>query len=226
MKKTFRNMMFVMAAVALSAGFVGCKDDDDNKTADNGNTNAAEVAFKTIAEQYVNNTVIYTYKQLAANAEQLVLNLQALQQAKTQANLDQVVSNILSARQWWERSEAFLFGPATTFGIDPHIDSWPLDQDRLDALMANPSMLDQLQGENGDLAANSLEATLSGFHGLEYVLFQGGAAKDLGAITPDMLTYAVAVAGDLRNCCYRLAISWAGAAGVPQAYADKMQQAE
>ena len=223
MKKTFRNMMFLVAAVALSAGFAGCKDDED-KTADNGN--AAETTFKAIAEQYVNNTVVYTYKQLASNAEQLVLNLEALQQAKTQSNLDNVVGNFLSARQWWERSEAFLFGPATSFGIDPHIDSWPLDQDRFDALMSNANMLEQLDGEDGDIAANGLEATLLGFHGLEYVLFKNGAAKDVSTITDDMLTYAVAVAGDLRNCCYRLAISWAGEDDVPAAYAEKMEEAE
>ena len=31
----------------------------------------------------------------------------------------------------WEQSEAFLYGAATAYGIDPHIDSWPLDKDKL-----------------------------------------------------------------------------------------------
>ena len=28
----------------------------------------------------------------------------------------------------WEQSEAFLFGPVDILGLDPNMDSWPLDQ--------------------------------------------------------------------------------------------------
>lgn len=224
MKKTFRNMMLVVAALTTTMVFTGCKDDDDNNNASNGNS--TEVEYKAMAEQYVNKTVIYTYKQLAEKTEQLAADLETLKDSKTQANLNKVCATFLDAREWWEKSEAFLFGAATSFGIDPHIDSWPLDATRFDALMSNANQLEQLDGDDGDIVANGLEATLLGFHGLEYVLFANGAAKQVSAITDNQLIYAVAVAGDLRNCCYRLAVSWAGEDNVPARYVEKMEEAE
>ncbi|MBR1517074.1 MAG: peptidase M75 [Bacteroidales bacterium] len=223
MKKKLRNLMLIAAAMTCTVAFTSCKDDDDDKSVNN---DSAEAEYKMLAEQYVNNTVVYTYKQLAAQTEQLATQLATLQESKTQANLEQVCTTFLEAREWWEKSEAFLFGPATSFGIDPHIDSWPLDATRFDALMSNANQLEQLGGEDGDLVANGLEATLLGFHGLEYVLFADGAAKQVSAITDNQLIYAVAVAGDLRNCCYRLAISWAGEDNVPTHYVEKMEEAE
>lgn len=223
MKKTFRNTMLVVAALASTVAFTGCKDDDKDT---NTNTDNTEAEYKVLAEQYVNNTVIYTYKQLAEQTEQLATEIETLKTAKTQANLERVCATFLTAREWWEKSEAFLFGPATSFGIDPHIDSWPLDATRFDALMSNANQLEQLDGEDGDIVANGLEATLLGFHGLEYVLFANGSAKQVNAITDNQLVYAAAVAGDLRNCCYRLAVSWAGEDGVPAHYVEKMEEAE
>ena len=34
----------------------------------------------------------------------------------------------ITAREPWEESEAFLFGPVDELGLDPNMDSWPLDQ--------------------------------------------------------------------------------------------------
>ena len=40
-----------------------------------------------------------------------------------------------AARQDWEWSEAFLFGPAGDFALDPHTDTWPFDKTAFDAYM-------------------------------------------------------------------------------------------
>ena len=48
----------------------------------------------------------------------------------------------LEARAWWEKSEAFLYGAATDFGIDPHIDSWPLDLDGLQTALKNTEQVE------------------------------------------------------------------------------------
>ena len=39
------------------------------------------------------------------------------------------------ARQDWEWSEAFLFGPAGDYGLDPHTDTWPFDRVQFDKYM-------------------------------------------------------------------------------------------
>ena len=37
----------------------------------------------------------------------------------------------IEAREPWETSEAFLFGPVADLGLDPNMDSWPLDVDAI-----------------------------------------------------------------------------------------------
>lgn len=223
MKKLFRNAMFALASVMmLSLTACGDKDNDNDTT-----TSADEpAAYQTIADQFVNGTVIPTYTKLAANTEQLVEDLQTLQNDKTQANLDKATVTFLAARQWWERSEAFLFGPANDFGIDPHIDSWPLDEDGFNTMMANDAQMAQLAGEEGDsYAGEYLGNALLGFHGIEYILFTDGHAKNVADISDKELIYAIAVAGDLRNRCYQLEVSWAGD-DAPAAHVAKVEELE
>ena len=80
--------------------------------------------YQAIADQFTKNTVIVTYTGLADQTEALVEKLKALKTEKTDDNVKSVCETFLNARAWWEKSEAFLFGAASDFGIDPHIDSW------------------------------------------------------------------------------------------------------
>lgn len=166
-----RNLIVFFAVVAALAS---CEqaDPEDNTLKDQ--------AFKTIAENFINNTLAPTYSALAAESDKLVVELQNLEADRTQANLETVCATFLEARKRWEMSEAFLFGAATVCGIDPHIDSWPLDEDGYKSLMASPSMLSNLKGEGGAAwAGDNLGNGLLGFHGMEYILFSDGKAKDV-----------------------------------------------
>ena len=42
-------------------------------------------------------------------------------------------------------------GAATDFGIDPHIDSWPLDLDGLQTALKNTEQVEAMGGEDGDI---------------------------------------------------------------------------
>lgn len=164
-----------------------------------------------ILEQYVNHTIAPTYTNLANYSEQLVTELQAFRNSRSQSDLNKACETFLSARAWWEKSEAFLFGAASDFGIDPHIDSWPLDEDAFNNLMSSPNMIAALGGEDGDVVAGEqLGNSLLGFHGIEYILFRNGQVRSASEITDMQITYAVAVAGDLRNRCFQLEVSWIG----------------
>lgn len=164
-----------------------------------------------ILEQYVNHTIAPTYTNLANYSEQLVTELQAFRNSRSQSDLNKACETFLSARAWWEKSEAFLFGAASDFGIDPHIDSWPLDEDAFNNLMNSPNMIAALGGEDGDVVAGEqLGNSLLGFHGIEYILFRNGQVRSASDITDMQITYAVAVAGDLRNRCFQLEVSWIG----------------
>ena len=176
-------------------------------------------------KQYLNHTIYPTYAKLASETDKLVENLEALKANKTQANVDAATVTFLEARAWWEKSEAFLFGAAGDFGIDPHIDSWPLDEDAFNNLMASPNMIAALANdEDGMVAGEQLGNALLGFHGIEYILFREGQPRNVNDITDDMITYVVAVSRDLRNRCVQLEVSWNTDA--PQAHKDLMEQLE
>ena len=218
MKLKFKHTMMTFAAVALLAATVGCKKD---KVSDD------DAAMAEIAEQYVKSTVIPTYTNLASFTEQLAIDLQTLKNNKTQENLENACQSFLTAREWWEKSEAFLYGAASDYGIDPHIDSWPLDEDAFNIMMTNDAQISAMDSEDGDAyAGDHLGNALLGFHGIEYILFSNGAPKSIANISDKELIYATAVAGDLRNRCFQLEVSWAGADNAPASHVEKLDDME
>jgi len=220
MKKLFKSAALIAASVLLAVGFSSCNKDPQDTTEE------ANMATKdAIIKQYLNHTVYPCYTNLANESDQLVEKLEVLKANKTQDNVDRAATCFLQARHWWEMSEAFLFGAASDFGIDPHIDSWPLDEDAFNNLMGSPNMIAALAtDEDGMVAGEQLGNALLGFHGIEYILFRDGAARPVDEITDDMVTYAVAVSRDLRNRCFQLEVSWNTDA--PQAHKALMEELE
>ena len=220
MKKLFKSAAIVAASLLLTVNFSSCNKDPQPTTEE---TNKAQK--EAIVKQYLNHTVYPTYAQLAEKTAALVGNLETLKGSMTQANVNAATATFLEARKWWEMSEAFLFGAASDFGIDPHIDSWPLDEDAFNNLMASPNMIAMLANdEDGMVAGEQLGNALLGFHGIEHILFREGQPRNVADITDDMMTYAVAVSRDLRNRCFQLEVSWN--ANAPQAHKDLMEELE
>lgn len=202
-KKIYHKLAVALMAVALLCSLGSCTDETKEDT--------HAVLKQNILKQYVAHVITPTYSQLASHAEQLVEDLQALRQQPTDAHVQAACATFLEARACWEKSEAFLFGPASDFGIDPHIDSWPLDEDAFNIMMANDAQINAMDNDEGDVyAGDHLGNSLLGFHGLEYILFENGSPKPAASISDKELVYAIAVAGDLRNHCYQLEVSWMG----------------
>ena len=220
MNKTSKFLALIIVSALFAVSFTSCnKDPQDNTEEVNKATKEA------IVEQYLNHTVYPTYTNLAKEADRLVENLEALKANKTQANLNVATATFIEARHWWEMSEAFLFGAASDFGIDPHIDSWPLDEDAFNNLMGSPNMIAMLAtDEDGTVAGEQLGNALLGFHGIEYILFRNGEPRNVNEITDDMLVYVVAVSRDLRNRCFQLEVSWN--ANAPQDHKALMEELE
>ena len=207
----------VAALAVATLAFASCKDDNFEINDENA---------AAVAAQFVDHTVAPTYTALASKTELLADMLATLKQTPTNAGLQDACNVFLQAREQWEKSEAFLFGAAGDFGVDPHIDSWPLDETAFNTLMGNSSMLALLAGEDGDAQAGELLSNaLLGFHGLEYILFRDGQPKTVDQITAEQWTYVVAVAGDLRNRCYQLEVGWLGD-NAPAAHKAKLDDLE
>ena len=220
MKKLFKSVAVVAASILLTVNFSSCNKDPQDLNEETNNTQK-----EAIVKQYLNHTVYPTYANLANEADRLVENLEALKANKTQANVNAATATFIEACHWWEMSEAFLFGAASDFGIDPHIDSWPLDEDAFNNLMGSPNMIAMLAtDEDGTVAGEQLGNALLGFHGIEYILFRDGQPRIVDEIDDDMMTYVVAVSRDLRNRCFQLEVSWN--ADAPQAHKDLMEELE
>ncbi len=217
MKRSYMKLSAVAALAVATLAFASCKDDNFEINDENA---------AAVAAQFVDHTVAPTYTALASKTELLADMLATLKQTPTNAGLQDACNVFLQAREQWEKSEAFLFGAAGDFGVDPHIDSWPLDETAFNTLMGNSSMLALLAGEDGDAQAGELLSNaLLGFHGLEYILFRDGQPKTADQITADQWTYVVAVAGDLRNRCYQLEVGWLGD-NAPAAHKAKLDDLE
>lgn len=215
--KTITKTLFFVSIATMTMAFASCKDDP---------VEVSDEMAAEVAAQFVDHTVAPTYTVLAEKTELLASMLVTLKATPTNAGLQDACNVFLQAREQWEKSEAFLFGAAGDFGVDPHIDSWPLDETAFNTLMGNSAMLALLAGEDGDAAAGEmLSNALLGFHGLEYILFADGQPKTTDRISADQWTYVVAVAGDLRNRCYQLEVGWLGDAA-PAAHKAKLDDLE
>ena len=120
-----------------------------------------------------------------------------------QAALDQACADWKVARANWENTEAFLFGAADVYSIDPHTDTWPVATNDLADVLRDAQAMSNL--DNFIKTANS---GILGYHGLEYVLFRQGQPRKIDQITNLEYNYICAVAKDLYNATATLEAAW------------------
>jgi len=110
------------------------------------------------------------------------------------------------ARADWENTEAFLFGAADEYSIDPHTDTWPVDQAALANVLRDQSIMGDI-----DNKVKQLNSGLLGYHGIEYVLFRSGNPRKIRQLTDLEFKYVCAVAKDLYQATCVLQVTWEGA---------------
>ena len=215
MKKILKLALCAACITAMSA----CKGGSGTEV-----TSDKEEALQRAMTPYVNNTVIATYSAMAD--EGLMLLGQCGQiLAKVDAGEDysalmaEAGTTWRAMRKYWEQSEAFLYGPAAGHTIDPHIDSWPLDFNAMNALLHNEAQMAQIEAEGGAYVGDKLGYALKGFHAAEYLLFesveQGGRAIGTGKTHAANLTrpeavYLLGIVEDLAQQSILLEYAWAG----------------
>ena len=185
-----------------------------NKTISNAQlTTDQETFLRNVLSNLTKEVIIPTYTQLADDVEDLEKTLHGLTvNTITQAQLDKACSDFKKARQNWERSEAFLMGAASDFDIDPTIDSWPLDR----ALLSN-------YFKNGMSDEMLEDASILGFHALEFILFRDGQNRKVADLKSndtytnfekisgaEELKYAQIICSLLKERCFQLQVAWEG----------------
>ena len=233
--------------------FTSCDDDDDDDKKDNGSTIVTDAKYKdksygqaaidacadvvtqlerantamltaslteeqesylrNVLSNLVNKVIIPTYTELADDVEDLEKTLNGLTASNiTQSQINKACDDFKDAREKWERSEAFLMGAASDFDVDPTIDSWPLNRTLL------------LNYFNRGMNEEMLEdATILGFHALEFILFRNGQPRKVsefqgndsyknfnGVSGAKELAYAQVICTLLKQRCFQLQVAWEG----------------
>ena len=206
----------LFAACALS--LVACEGGKTDVTSDK------EAALQQAVTPYVENTVIATYGAMAdAGLTLLDQCEQILAKVETGEDYSKLMEDAGTSwramRKHWEQSEAFLYGPASAHNIDPHIDSWPLDFNAMNALLHDQQRMAAIEEEGGAYVGDKLGYALKGFHAAEYLLFESvekdGRAVGTGRPHAADLTHAEAVyllgiVEDLTQQAILLEYAWAG----------------
>ena len=244
MKKIFKFALLFAAACMLTTGFTACGDDNEENKDDvykdrsYGNqavdacanvvakfeaangvianaslTSDQETYLRDVLKGLVNDVIVPTYTKLADDVEDLEKTLNGLTvNSITQSQINEACDDFLDARENWERSEAFLMGAASDFDIDPTIDSWPLNRSLLLNYFNN--------GMNDEMLE---DATILGFHALEFILFRNGQPRKVaefqgndtyknftGVSGAKELAYAQTICKLLKERCYQLQVAWEG----------------
>ncbi len=211
-----KKAMIVMLAALTGAAMTGCKDSNSNNNVEE--MSKKEQALQKVMTPYVHHAVIPVYEGMADAAMLLAEDMSKIL-AASKGNPASEDSELISeackhwteSRMYWERSEAWLYGPADYEGIDPHIDSWPFDKTSFDDVIVNAEEMQRYaQALETNATLDEEEYGLLGFHALEYVLFTEGKAHKINDFTTAQWTFMTVVANDLRNQAILLEVCWRG----------------
>lgn len=247
MKNIFKYALLFAAAGMMTMGFTACgssNDDPDDPTT--GLRTEQATAIQNLTNTYLESVVYPTYTNLANQSQELYDLISAFNtklqngQTVTDAEVQAICNKYLEARKSYEESEAFLYGAASDFNIDPHIDTWPLDLPTLKEVLQNSTAMNQFKTLSDNAAIAFARTTFPndgqlGFHGIEFIFFRDGAARSASVFNndevevysggvdntayftasdnvkaKDEVVYAKVVAGDLRDKTFQLEVAWEG----------------
>ena len=136
-----------------------------------------QTELKAIVADYVDVVVLPTYKDLTEANAKLHAAVQELATSPSNKTFEAAAKAWMAARQPWEMSEAFLFGPVDKHGLDPNMDSWPLDQDAIKNVLVSGDFSDLSWDEEDSDDDIEAAQNIRGFHTLEFLLFKNGEPR-------------------------------------------------
>lgn len=210
MNTIFKYSMMFAAALTLAMGATSCSDDNNDDHVGTFGTNE----LKEVNADYVDNTIVATYRNLANYNKVLMTDINAM---TDDAGVAKACDTWRLSRKWWEFSEAFLFGAAGDYNIDPHTDTWPFDKTQFENYM---NLYKNLQlggeGEQNESATATIDEAITtgqnitGFHAVEYLIFRNGQPRHFADLTANEIYFAKAAARDLYISSLKLVSAWGG----------------
>ena len=182
MKKIFLLPLTFIFIIAVSS----CKKNDPTPT------DEYTALYTEVLNNEANAVITETYKDLYENAVALK-NAVDILTIGNETQLGAVKTAWINTREPWEKSEGFLYGPVDTEGIDPSIDSWPVD-------------VNSAQAITNTLLETNNEAR--GFHTIEYFVWGLDGNKTAAQLTAREIEYLKAASQNLATKTQQLYYGW------------------
>jgi len=213
MKKT----LLALTVSAFCLGGCGSSSSDDNNNGSGGATGFTFDATESIVN-LTNDVIVAGYDMLNDKANDFFLATKTLVNTPTAENLLAAQNAWKAAREPWEQGESHIFGPVDALGIDPHLDSWPLNTNDLQALLDGTSTFspDFVRLLNDDV---------QGFHTMEFLLFGNGVDdndKPIAKMTLREREYLAATAEVFKGYTQDLYDAWVTSFDGGEAYEDEL----
>jgi len=193
-----KKRIFSLGILALATtAFVSCSDNDDNSGSSANDPNLE--LYSEVLSDLSTDVITETYNELNNKAILLRTAVNALT-IGDDTKLTAVKEAWKATRQPWEQSEGFLYGPVDTGGIDPAMDTWPVDVTAMNAILSSGNPI------TPETIAANVEAR--GFHLIEYLVWGIDGQKAASALTARELEYLKAAATDLQSNTQLLYDGW------------------
>jgi putative iron-regulated protein len=205
--------------LGLASMVSGCGESGSSSQAISPDTSGATLAVASsativkfnpqILRDFVDNVVVPNNNQFAQRAGVLSKAIAAFTKAPNAQTLKNAQSAWVKARAAWEQTECFGFGPAESLGYDGSLDTWPINETDLKALLKSSDKLTAASVEK-------LKETEKGFHVMEYLLFGTDKSRQAKDLTPRELELLPLLGADFAQNANRLADAWSkGVEGKP-----------
>lgn len=141
--------------------------------------NFSDEDAQKIVNNYVDVVVLPTYLDLKNKNYELLQAVVAFKANPSNSTIAAACNAWVAARTPWESSEAFLFGPVDKKGLDPNMDSWPLDAIGIVNLLNSQRWSAMEWSDSDDDEAIEAAQSLRGFHTLEFLLYKNGQPRTI-----------------------------------------------
>lgn len=194
MRKVFFALPLLLCSVLT---FTSCDEETNNG---GGSDTALKTVVQTSLSDVGDKVIMPTYKALYETAGDLYTACEALKKEPTDANMEKARKAWRVARVHWEQSEAFLWGPTADSGLDPALDTWPVDVPAMNAILNSKNKITREV-----VAANE---NTRGFHLVEFLLWGEDSNQKADKMTPRQLELLVAAADDIKLNAKSLIDEW------------------
>jgi predicted lipoprotein len=154
-----------------------------------------------LLKNFTDDVVLVVYHDMESKSLALKDALITLRDNPSEQALQKSREAWLSVRTPWEQSEGFLTGPVDSQGLDPAMDTWPVQPNEINDEIA------KVEGNRlRDLSQVGVSA--KGFHAIEFLLFGEEGSKTLATQTAAERSYLVSLAGSVHDVIAVLLSSW------------------